>query len=96
MNKRPKSNKRTGRNYSYDKAYEQDPTQVKNREERNLSRRHALQSVAKAHNLTMGEAMKKKHSKDVDHIHALKSGGSNSKKNTRWRSIHSNRGDKTY
>lgn len=95
-NKRKDSNKATGRDYSKDKSYENSPTQIKNREERNLARAHALHSVAKTHNLTPAQAKKKMHDKDVDHKKSLKGGGSNLKKNTRWRSIHSNRGDKTF
>jgi hypothetical protein len=96
MNTRPKSNKKTGRNYSRDKLYEESPQQVRNREERNLARKHALQSVAKTHNIPISKAKAMKKGQDVDHIKSLKDGGSNKKSNTRWRSIHSNRGDKTY
>jgi hypothetical protein len=34
--------------------------------------------------------------KDVDHIHALRGGGSNKPSNLRLRSPHANRADKTY
>jgi hypothetical protein len=96
MNTRPKSNKKTGRSYVYDSRYEESPTEIKHREERNLARKHALQSVAKAHNIPISKAKAMKKGQDVDHIKSLKGGGSNKKSNTRWRSIHSNRGDKTY
>jgi hypothetical protein len=38
-NTRPKSNLKTGRNYSYDKAYESTPEQIKRRASRNAARR---------------------------------------------------------
>lgn len=94
INIMPKSNKVTGRDYSYDKKYENSPEQIKHREERNISRaemeKYLIEKYGKA------KAMQILAGKDVDHKKALSAGGSNSKKNRRLRSIHSNRGDKTY
>lgn len=94
MNSRKDSNKSTGRNYSYDKKYESSATQIKNREERNLSRRHAEHKLAE--HLGVAGAKKKLKGKDIDHKKSLKGGGSNKASNLRIRSVHSNRGDKTY
>lgn len=95
MNKRKDSNKATGRNYTYDDKYESSATQIKNRESRNLARKHALESVAKTHGLDAAKKALK--GKDIDHIKSLKGGGSRTaKSNLRVRSIHANRGDKTY
>lgn len=56
-NKRKGSNKATGRDYSYDKAYESTPEQIKKRASRNAARRRMIASRGKA-------ALK---GKDVDH-----------------------------
>ena len=63
-------------------AYEDTPTQVKHREERNQARRHAVKKF--------GEAAVK--GKDVGHKKALANGGSNSDSNTELQSETSNRG----
>jgi hypothetical protein len=73
------------RDYSYDTAYESSPEQIKNREARNLARAHAKKRL--------GASTVK--GKDVDHIKPLSRGGAKSDGNTRLRSVHSNRGDKT-
>lgn len=96
MNTRKDSNKKTGRNYQNDSLYEESARQVKNREERNLARRQALTSVAKAHNIPLAKAKKEKHNLDIDHIKSLQDGGTNAKSNRRWRSIHGNRADKSF
>lgn len=83
-NKRPKSNKATGRDYSYDTAYEDRPEQVKNRVKRNRARREMAKKKGKA-------ALK---GKDVDHKKPLSKGGSNSSKNLRVTSKKKNRGRK--
>ena len=72
-NKRPKSNKATGRDYSYDTEYQNKKKQVANRVKRNAARRLMTKTKGKA-------AMK---GKDVDHKKPLKSGGSNGRKNLR-------------
>lgn len=41
-NKRKGSNKATGRDYSYDKAYESSPEQIKKRASRNKARREII------------------------------------------------------
>lgn len=72
-NKRPKSNKKTGRNYSYDKEYQKSDKQVSNRSKRNAARKRALKSGA----AKLGD------NTDVDHKRPLSKGGSNAKSNTR-------------
>jgi hypothetical protein len=74
------------RDYKKEAAYENSPQQVKNREARNRAHAAMERKVGKA-------AMA---GKDVDHKKALKSGGSNSTSNLRLRSVHANRGDKTF
>ena len=56
-NTRPKSNKKTGRDYSYDKAYQASSEQKKNRASRNAARAAVVKKKGKA-------AVK---GKDVDH-----------------------------
>ena len=84
-NKRPKSNLKTGRDYTYDKEYQKSATQVKNRVKRNKARKTAIKSGA----VKLGDS-----TRDVDHKKPLKSGGSNGKKNTRVISVKKNRGRK--
>lgn len=83
-NTRAKSNKKTGRNYAYDKEYQKSQKQVKNRVKRNAARREMTKTRGKA-------AMK---GKDVDHKKALSKGGGNGKKNLRLTSPKKNRGRK--
>ena len=81
-NKRPKSNKATGRDYSYDKKYQASEEQKKNRASRNAARAAVVKTKGKA-------AVK---GKDVDH----KNGNpkDNSSKNLRVESKKKNRGRK--
>ena len=81
-NKRPKSNKATGRDYDYDKKYQASEEQKKNRASRNAARASVVKSKGKA-------AVK---GKDVDH----KNGNpkDNSSKNLRVESKKKNRGRK--
>ena len=81
-NTRPKSNKKTGRDYSYDKAYQASSEQKKNRASRNAARAAVVKKKGKA-------AVK---GKDVDH----KNGNpkDNSSKNLRVESKKKNRGRK--
>ena len=83
-NKRPKSNKATGRDYSYDKEYQKSKKQVANRVKRNAARRAVTAAKGKA-------AVR---GKDVDHKKPLKSGGSNAKSNLRITTKKKNRGRK--
>jgi hypothetical protein len=83
-NKRPKSNKKTGRDYSYDKEYQSSPEQKKKRAKRNTARKRAIKSGA----------AKRGDSTDVHHVKPLRNGGSNSKKNTKVISRSSNRAKK--
>lgn len=83
-NKRPKSNKATGRDYSYDKEYQKSPKQVANRVKRNAARREMTKTKGRA-------AMK---GKDVDHKRPLSKGGSNKRSNLRLVSAKKNRGRK--
>ena len=83
-NKRPKSNKATGRDYSYDKQYQKTKKQVSNRVKRNAARREMEKSKGKA-------ALR---GKDVDHKKPLSKGGGNGKKNLRLTSKSKNRARK--
>ncbi|MBL0333755.1 MAG: HNH endonuclease [Chlorobi bacterium] len=84
MNKKPKSNKSTGRDYSYDKEYQKSPTQVANRVKRNQARAEMI----KEGRAKVGDG------KDVDHKKPLKNGGSNHKSNLRVISKSANRSKK--
>lgn len=83
-NKKPKSNIKTGRDYTYDKAYQARPEQVANRVKRNRARREAMRKGK----VRLGDR------KDVDHIKPLAKGGSGSMKNTRVLSQKANRSRK--
>lgn len=82
-NKRKGSNKATGRNYSYDRAYESRPEQVRRRVSRNRARRRLISS--------RGASRLK--GKDVDH----KNGNplDNRSSNLRVESKKKNRGRKS-
>lgn len=80
-NKRAKSNESTGRDYTYDKAYQKKESQVSNRVKRNKARADAIKS---------GTA-KRGDNKDVDHKKPLSKGGSNAKSNRRVISRSANR-----
>ena len=68
------------RNYKQEDKYKERPTQVKAREERNKVRLAALRSGI----------VRKGDKKQVDHIHPLSKGGTNSKGNLRVISSHLN------
>jgi len=72
-NTRPRSNKATGRDYAYDKAYQKKRRQIKNRVARNKARRLMIKKYGKS-------ALK---GKDVDHKKPLAKGGSMSVSNLR-------------
>jgi hypothetical protein len=77
----------SGRVYSkYDLAYSRRPAIKHRHAEQVKARRWAIKKWGK-------EAVK---GKDIDHILALKGGGSTTMKNIRIRSIHANRADKTF
>lgn len=82
-NKRSKSNKATGRDYSYDKEYQKSPVQKKNRAARNKARAAAIRK---------GSA-KRGDNTDVDHVKPLSKGGSRNGK-TRVISRRANRAKK--
>lgn len=84
-NKRPKSNLKTGRDYTYDKDYQKSKKQIKNRTDRNKARKAAI---------TDGKVKLGDRTRDVDHKKPLSKGGSNSKRNHRVISVKKNRGDK--
>lgn len=63
--------------------YQKKPSEVKKRVKRNKARRHAIKDGR----------VKKGDGKDIDHKKPLRSGGSNSKSNTRVRSRSANRSD---
>jgi hypothetical protein len=71
---------RPGKYGKADERYEDSPTQVKHREERNLARSH----VAKASG--------KKLSGDVAHFNPLSGGGSNTRSNVHVETVAKNRG----
>ena len=81
-NKRKGSNKATGRDYSYDKAYESRPEQIKRRASRNAARRRLM--AARGASRLRG--------KDVDHVNG--SPLDNRAKNLRITSKRYNRGRK--
>ena len=81
-NKRPKSNKATGRSYEYDKKYQASEEQKKNRAARNAARASVLKRKGKA-------AVK---GKDVDHKD--QNPRNNGAKNLRVESKKKNRGRK--
>ena len=83
-NKRSKSNKATGRDYTYDKEYQKSPEQKRNRAKRNAARRRAIKSGS----AKIGDRT------DVDHVRPLSKGGSNSRRNTRVVKRSSNRAKK--
>jgi len=83
-NKRAGSNKKTGRDYSYDTEYQSSPKQKRNRAKRNAARRRAIKN---------GSA-RKGDSTDVHHVRPLSKGGSNKSSNTRVVSRSSNRSKK--
>lgn len=64
------------------REYQGKPEQIRNRAKRNAARRE-LERDGRVH---------KGDGKDVDHIHPLITGGSNSESNLRVRSVHANRG----
>lgn len=84
MGLRVKTNKATGRDYSYDTGYEDDPEQVKRREGRNKARRMFKGKVKKG--------------QDIDHknfdatddspsnLHVMSKSGNRAKKPPRLRS----------
>jgi hypothetical protein len=75
------------RDYSYDTEYESSPEQKANRAARGRARYLLMKRYGR----------KLLENKDVDHIHALATGGAkDDPKNLRLRSVHANRGDKTY
>jgi hypothetical protein len=84
QNSRPKSNEKTGRDYSYDKEYQSSPEQISNRVKRNKAR--AM--------MEKDGRVKKGDGKDVDHKKPLKSGGSNGKSNLKVISKSKNRAKK--
>ena len=83
-NKRPKSNKKTGRNYEYDKKYQSSDEQKRNRAKRNAARKKAIKN---------GSA-KRGDRTDVHHVRPLSKGGGNTKGNTRTIGRSANRAKK--
>lgn len=83
-NTRKKSNKATGRDYTYDKKYQSSPEQKRNRAKRNKARAEAIKDGR----------VKRGDKKDIDHKKPLSKGGSNKKSNTRVVSRKTNRGRK--
>jgi len=84
MNKRPKSNKATGRDYTYDKKYQSSPEQKKARSQRNSARAKIIDKYGKS-------AVK---GKDVNHKVSPLKGGTNAMSNLNIESKKVNRGRK--
>jgi 5-methylcytosine-specific restriction endonuclease McrA len=72
-------NKSTGRDYTYDKAY--NKRTVKDRVERNKARRQMRSKLTKKYGKSKAASILR--GKDVDHIRPIKSGGKTTKKNIR-------------
>jgi hypothetical protein len=77
------------RDYDYDTKYENSASQVKHREERNKARYDVAHHL---HTAIKGSIK----GKDIDHKKSLEGGGDNKPSNWRIRSVHSNRGDKSF
>lgn len=84
-------NKSTGRDYTYDKAY--NKRTVKDRVERNRARALKKKELTERWGVAKATAMMK--GKDVDHKKAIKDGGKTTKKNIRLVSASKNRARKT-
>lgn len=84
-------NKSTGRDYTYDKAY--NKRTVKDRVARNKARAMLKAKLIKKHGKSKAAAMMK--GKDVDHKRAIKQGGKSVLSNLRLQSKAKNRGRKT-
>lgn len=72
-----------GHDLQHEETYQEQPAQVKKREERNKAR-YNMEKAGKVHK---GDGV------DVDHRHPLAEGGSNSPSNWRPRSVHANRAE---
>lgn len=84
------NNKSTGRNYAYDKAYEQK--HVQDRIDRNRARRIVFRKLAAKVGKSRARQMMK--GKDVDHIKPIVHGGTTTPSNLRLLTPHKNRGMK--
>lgn len=83
-------NKSTGRDYSYDRLYNKKT--IEERSQRNKARREMFNYLKEKYGRKEAKRMMK--NKDVDHKRAIKSGGSNSKRNLRLMSKSKNRARK--
>lgn len=83
-------NKSTGRDYTYDAAY--NKRTVKDRVERNRARALVKKNLTEKYGAKKAASMMK--GKDVDHIKSIKSGGKTTKKNIRLISRSKNRARK--
>lgn len=84
MNSRPKSNKATGRDYTYDKEYQSTDKQKKARAQRNAARAKMIKKKGK-------QAVK---GKDVNHKVSPLKGGTNAMSNLNIETKKTNRGRK--
>lgn len=84
-------NKSTGRDYTYDKAY--NKRTVKDRVARNKARAMVKKKLAKKYGKKKAASMM--NGKDVDHRKAIKQGGKSVLSNLRLQSKSKNRGRKT-
>lgn len=76
---------------AYDKAHRDDTA------DRMAARRLMIRTYAAKHGETLEQATRKWANMDVDHIKAIKGGGSGrALSNLRFRDPHANRADKTY
>lgn len=71
---------------AYETKYESSPEQKANRAARGRARYWMMKRYGK----------KAIEGKDIDHIKSFKGGGGNEPSNWRIRSVHENRGDRTY
>jgi len=85
-----KYNASTGRDYSYDRAYNKKT--IKQRSQRNKARREVFNMLEEKYGASKAKAMMK--GKDVDHIKSIRKGGANTKSNLRLLTPAKNRGDK--
>jgi hypothetical protein len=75
-----------GHESAYDRAYKRNPQYMADQRERMRARYNAIKLLG----------AKALEGKDLDHIKPLAAGGSNAPSNWRIRSVHANRGDKSF
>lgn len=91
MTKKRVYNKSTGRDYSYDKAY--NKRTVKDRVARNKARAMILEKLTEKHGKRKAKTLMR--GKDVDHKRSIKGGGTSTMRNLRLMNRSKNRARKT-